>query len=56
MCFGKIEGAVPVPGGTVDVKSDGKTATVRSDIAGGVLVIGDRRIDIPQGETIEISI
>ena len=56
MCFGKIEGAVPVPGGTVDVKSDGKSVSVRSDIAGGVLVLGDRRFEIPKGETVKVDL
>lgn len=56
MCFGKIEGTVPVPGGTVDVKSDGKSVSVRSDIAGGVLVLGDRRFEIPKGETVKVDL
>lgn len=56
MCFGKIEGSVPVPGGVVSVKVDKHNAEVTSDIGGGVLVLGDKRYDIKKGETLKVQI
>jgi len=39
-----------VPGGIVSVEADEKGVKVRSDIEGGTLVIGDRRIPLQAGQ------
>lgn len=45
-----FKGTVPVPGGIVSVEADEKGVKVRSDIEGGTLVIGDRRIPLQAGQ------
>ncbi len=47
-----IEGDVPTPFGKIHVRAEKGSITVRSDGGKGTLVIGDRRIDIPAGETV----
>ena len=47
-----MEGEVPTPFGKIHVKVDEDSITVRSDGGKGTLVIGERRINIPSGETV----
>ena len=54
-CLGGLEwmeGDVPTPFGKIHVRAEKGSITVRSDGGKGTLVIGDRRIDIPAGETV----
>ena len=56
-CLGgmhRIEGTVPTPFGSVYVKMEDDKVTVRSDGGRGTLIIGDKRINIPAGETKEL--
>lgn len=48
-----FEGKVPVKGGIVEVSLQGDKVKVRSDIPGGTLVLGERRLPIPAGIWLE---
>ncbi len=54
MCFGEFEGKVPAAEGTVWVKMTRESVTVRSDIAGGTLVLGDQTYAI--GKDAELTV
>ena len=47
-----MEGDVPTPFGKIHVRMDQTAVTVCSDGGHGTLIIGDRRIDIPAGQTV----
>ena len=47
-----MEGAVPLPGGEVEVFADTKTLRVKSTAPGGTLVWKGERIPLPVGETV----
>ena len=50
-----MEGEVPTPFGKIHVHVDEDSITVRSDGGKGTLVIGERRINIPSGETVRLN-
>ena len=50
-----FEGTVPVPEGKVFVRVEKEKVTVKSDIPGGTLVLGERRIPIPAGEELTVE-
>lgn len=45
----EFQGHVPVPGGVVSVEMNEKEICVKSDIAGGVLCVGDARYPLEKG-------
>ena len=47
-----MEGEVPTPWGKIRVRVDGEGVTVHSDGGKGTLIIGDKSVDIPTGETL----
>lgn len=51
----EFKGQVPVPGGVVSVEMNEKEICVKSDIAGGVLCIGDVRYPLQKGVEKRIS-
>lgn len=50
-----MEGNVPTPFGTVYVKMDKKTVTVKSDGGKGTLRIGNKTVAIPAGQSITVK-
>lgn len=50
-----FEGNIPVPGGKIFVRIDKEKVTVKSDIPGGTLVLGERRIPISAGEELTVE-
>lgn len=52
----EMEGTVPTPFGQVYIKMNTQQVTVKSDSGGGVLIVGDKRVDIPEGKEITLSI
>ncbi len=54
MCFGSFSGKVPTPNGTVEVSVSKKDVTVRADVDGGTLVIGERSYPIEKGKTLTV--
>lgn len=52
--LGTVSGTVPVPGGSVYVSMDADAVRVRSDIPGGTLAYGGRRIPLPAGEEVAV--
>jgi len=56
MSFGEFEGKVPAADGTVWVKMTRKGVTVRSDLAGGTLVLGDKRYPIEKDVELSVSL
>jgi hypothetical protein len=55
MCFGEFEGTVPAAEGTVWVKMTRETVTVRADIAGGTLVLGDKTYPIEKDIELKVD-
>ena len=55
MCFGEFEGKVPAAEGTVWVKMTRESVTVRSDIAGGTLVLGDQTYAIEKDTELTVA-
>ena len=51
-----MEGEVPTPFGNVCVKMDARQVSVKSDGVTGTLLIGGKRIDIPVGKEINITL
>ena len=51
-----MEGDVPTPFGRIHVRMDSKSVTVRSDGGQGRLVVGNKNIDIPAGETVSLDL
>ena len=51
-----MQGRVPTPFGLISVKMDGQHVTVHSDGGQGTLVLANRRIAIPAGQTISCAI
>jgi len=56
MCFKHFCGTVPTPDGTVTVKMDKNQVSVFSEIEGGTLILGEKKILIPKGEDLTITI
>jgi hypothetical protein len=56
MCFGAFEGTVPAANGTVWVKMTRESVTVRSDIEGGTLVLGDKTYSIEKDCELTVAI
>lgn len=52
----EFSGTVPVPGGTVSVKVDTESVTVRSDIPGGTLCLAGQRIPVRPGIEINVAL
>ena len=52
----EMEGTVPTPFGKVYVKMNEKQVTVKSDSAGGTLILGNRRIEIPINKEVTANI
>lgn len=50
-----MEGRVPTPFGSIDVTVRDGQVTVRSDGGRGRLIVGDRVVAIPAGETVSVS-
>jgi alpha-L-rhamnosidase len=55
MCFGEFEGTVPAADGSVWVKMTKSGVTVRADIAGGTLVLGDQTYAIEKDTELTID-
>lgn len=51
----RMQGSVPTPFGEVRVKMDATSVSVKSDGGKGVLVLGDRKYDIPVGKELRID-
>ena len=51
----KIEGVVPVPGGTVYVKADQNEVVVRSGISGGTLFVNEKPYVIEKEKELRIK-
>ena len=56
MSFEHFCGTVPTPNGTVTVKMDKEQVTVFSEIDGGVLILGNKKISIPCNEELTVNI
>ena len=50
-----MEGNVPTPFGKIHVRMDRKSVTVSSDGGHGTLIVGNRRTDIPAGESVTLD-
>jgi len=50
-----MEGDVPTPFGRISIKMDQQQITVHSDGGHGILIIGERRIDIPAGKEVTVQ-
>ena len=51
----RMQGSVPTPFGEVRVKMDATSVSVKSDGGKGILVMGDKRYDIPVGKELRID-
>ncbi|MBR6744387.1 MAG: hypothetical protein IKM00_04130, partial [Clostridia bacterium] len=56
MCFGELEGTVPAADGTVWVRMTRDAVTVRADLAGGTLVLGDKSYPIEKDVELTVSL
>ena len=55
MCFGEFEGTVPAADGKIQVRMTKNGVTVRSDIAGGTLVLGDQTYTIEKDTELTVD-
>lgn len=55
MGFEWIEGTVPVPNGAIYIKQDKEKITVKSSIAGGTLIVGEKKYDVPKGKELTVK-
>lgn len=52
----EMEGTVPTPQGCVYIKMNKEQVIVKSDSAGGTLILGEKLIEIPKGKKISINL
>lgn len=51
-----MEGNIPTPFGTISVKMDKASVTVKSDGGKGTLIVGEKHVEIPAGQEIKVSL
>lgn len=51
-----MEGNIPTPFGTISVKMDKASVTVKSNGGKGTLIVGEKHVEIPAGQEIKVSL